>query len=172
MTDKSDKSDKTEMQKVKDFNRAFQVEVPTSVQYDLFTRNPALVKLKLDLIREEFNELEEAVAEHNLVEVMDALCDLKYVIHGMAISFGLDTEKGFSIVHESNMSKLCRTEEEAQKTVDHYQNLWSKGKSPYDSPYFFLDEKTGYYIVKNKSTGKILKNINYHPADFSSLLNK
>jgi hypothetical protein len=82
------------------------------------------------------------------------------------------------------MSKLCKTEDEAIKTVqfyktkyemykNHYQEFCNKFGaesseaktvySPYDSPYYY---KSGcYYLVKNESTGKALKSINYTPVE-------
>ena len=71
-----------------------------------------------------------------------------------------DSDKIFTIVHDSNMSKLCKNEEEAKQTVMKYEQEYKDGKSPYDSPYYYpLDN--GLYVVKNKSTGKALKSINY-----------
>ena len=76
---------------------------------------------------------------------------------GMILKF--DVDEAFKLVHESNMSKLCKTEEEAQKTVDDYKKKYDDCSSPYDSPYYYKKEK--YYVVKNQSTGKVLKSINY-----------
>jgi hypothetical protein len=58
------------------------------------------------------------------------------------------------------MSKLCTSEAEAKLTVEKYEKDFQSGKSPYDSPFYYpLDN--GLYVVKNKSTGKALKSINY-----------
>lgn len=62
--------------------------------------------LRLSLIHEELEELEEALDEKNLVEVADALTDLLYVIYGAGHAFGLDLDACFEEVHSSNMSKL------------------------------------------------------------------
>ena len=63
-------------------------------------------KLRLDLIREELNELTEAMKNKDLLEVADALTDILYVTYGAGHSFGIDLDKCFIEVQESNMSKL------------------------------------------------------------------
>ena len=63
-------------------------------------------KLRLDLIEEELQELKDALVDKNLIETIDALGDLLYVCYGALISFGVDADKVFSEIHESNMSKL------------------------------------------------------------------
>jgi hypothetical protein len=58
------------------------------------------------------------------------------------------------------MSKLCISEEEAQQTINKYMIDYQSGKTPYDSPYYIkLDNEL--YVIKNKSSGKALKSINY-----------
>lgn len=231
---------KTDFQKVCDFNQAF--DFP---QYDDF-ENKKCLKLRLDLIEEELNELTVAYDTHNIIEEMDACADILYVAYGMAYTYkinsddflnylvedntmslfknikkyvcnkksindikskmdlldlmcgefkkltetcnldnkdwidtlhniiiyvyefqvmaGYDSDKIFTLVHESNMSKLCKSLEEAQQTVDKYKQEYENKKSPYDTPYFYLltiGAYAGYYIVKNKSSGKALKSINY-----------
>lgn len=81
----------------------------------------------------------------------------------MGIILKFDVDEAFNLVHESNMSKLCKTEEEAHKTVDDYKQKYDNNKSTYDTPYYYKKEK--YYVVKNESTGKVLKSINYTPVN-------
>ena len=83
----------------------------------------------------------------------------------LGILLGYDIDKVFDIVHSSNMSKVCRTEQEAQDTVQSYLNKIASGDNTYDSPYYY--ENNGYYIVKNKSSGKSLKSINYTAVKFN-----
>jgi hypothetical protein len=64
------------------------------------------------------------------------------------------------------LSKLCDTEEDAQATVDDYESKFKAGKSPYDSPYYYALPELGKWIIKNKSTGKALKNIKYCKVAF------
>lgn len=80
----------------------------------------------------------------------------------LGILLNFDIDKLFDIVHNSNMSKLCKTEQEAIATVDMYLNKINNGDNTYDSPYYY--QNNNYYIVKNKSTGKSLKSINYTPV--------
>ena len=63
-------------------------------------------KLRLDLIKEELSELTEAVNNGNLLEVADALTDILYVTYGAGHAFGIDLDKCFDEVQNSNMSKL------------------------------------------------------------------
>ena len=63
-------------------------------------------KLRLDLIKEELNELTEAMNNKDLLEVADALTDILYVTYGAGHAFGIDLDKCFQEVQNSNMSKL------------------------------------------------------------------
>ena len=68
--------------------------------------NPVVIKLRQDLIEEEFDELRDAVEESDIVEIADALTDLLYVIYGAGWIYGIDLDATFAEVHRSNMSKL------------------------------------------------------------------
>ena len=63
-------------------------------------------KLRIDLIKEELEELTEAMQDENLLEVADALTDILYVTYGAGHAFGIDLDKCFEEVQNSNMSKL------------------------------------------------------------------
>ena len=63
-------------------------------------------KLRIDLIKEEFDELTEAMKNKDLLEVADALTDILYVVYGAGHAFGIDLDKCFNEVQNSNMSKL------------------------------------------------------------------
>lgn len=82
----------------------------------------------------------------------------------MGSSLGIDLDRAFRIVHSSNMSKVCASEADAKITVQKY-----KEGNRYDSPCFFKKDN-GMYVVKNKSTGKVLKSHKYKPAKFDSIL--
>lgn len=62
--------------------------------------------LRKQLIQEEFNELQEAYEEKNILGFAKELADLLYVCYGTAVALGIDIDKVFEEVHESNMSKL------------------------------------------------------------------
>ena len=87
---------------VGDFMEAFGQDVHCDpVWPDFSTR-----ELRLDLIQEEFEELQEAIDNNDMVEVADALTDLLNVVYGAGHAFGIDLDECFLEVHESNMSKL------------------------------------------------------------------
>lgn len=157
----------TNFEKVVDFNEKFGVTVTKSPEPNIFDKNKKLVELRMSLIREEMKELEEAVRTKDYIETADALSDILYVVYGMGASIGIDLDKTFDLVHRSNMSKLCATETEAQQTVDWY----IKNEPRYDTPSYRLSDDGKYYIVYNKSTGKILKSINYKPVNLTYLNN-
>ena len=120
--------------------------------------------LRVALLAEELKELEEAIKNDDLVEVADALCDLQYVLSGAVLEFGMGEKFKtlFDEVQRSNMSKACKTEEEAKKTVEHYTN-------ERDTECYYK-ESDGLFLVFRKSDNKTLKSINYSPADLKSLL--
>lgn len=155
----------TDFQNVTEFNRLFGNEIYSSPRLDIFDTDPKTVTACLSLINEEHKELVEAIETKDFTETIDALADLIVVIGGMACRFGIDLDKASAIVHASNMSKLCTSEEEAQKTVEWYK----ENEKRYDSPYYELALDGIHYVVRNRSTGKILKNMNYTPANFSVL---
>lgn len=152
--------------KVIDFNEAFGVTVNSTPHQTVFEDDKSLVKLRLSLINEEVKELNEAVDNKDFVETIDALADILYVVYGAGASFGIDLDKAFNIVHDSNMSKLCKTEEEAKETVEWYV----KNDPRYDSPAYRKGLTGDYWVVYNKSSGKILKSVNYTAADFKNML--
>ena len=63
-------------------------------------------KLRIDLIKEELEELTEAMKNKDLLEVADALTDILYVTYGAGHAFGINLDKCFNEVQQSNMSKL------------------------------------------------------------------
>ena len=107
--------------------------------------------------------------EHESIECLPQfLCELNYKIYYMCLILGINLDTSFDIVHKSNMSKLCQNENIAKKTVDSYK----KNDDRYDSPFYMQSKLSDkLYIVKNKSTGKVLKSINYTPANFKKMLN-
>jgi predicted HAD superfamily Cof-like phosphohydrolase len=154
-------------EKVKFFNTQFGVKLHSEYKPDIFKSEPNNVEFAMKLIREEVNELEEAVKNNNYIETADALTDILYVVYGMSCRIGLDMDNIFNIVHENNMSKLCSTEEEAINSVEYYKE--NKDKLGYDSPNYRLSEDGKHYVVYNESTKKVLKSINWKPVDLTFL---
>ena len=89
-------------QSVKKFMLTFGQEVKDSAEFP----NEKIVKLRFELIREELEELNQAIKEKDLKEVADALTDILSVTYGAGHAFGIDLDKCFHEVQESNMSKL------------------------------------------------------------------
>lgn len=155
----------TNFNKVQVFNTLFGIKTIKTPSKDIFTTEEKLIEYRLSLINEEVKELNDAIKSHDLVETIDALADILYVVYGAFTAIGVNADEAFQIVQESNMSKLCKNEEEAKLTVESYI-----GDERYDSPAYKLSEDGQHYIVYNKSTMKILKNVNYTPASFGHLL--
>ncbi len=92
----------TNFERVKKFMHTFGQEVRTKASFP----NHKIISLRLDLIREELSELKEAIEKEDIKEVADALTDILYVTYGAGHAFGIDLDKCFEEVQNSNMSKL------------------------------------------------------------------
>jgi predicted HAD superfamily Cof-like phosphohydrolase len=88
--------------KVKTFMETFGQKVKTKPSFSTEKIN----SLRYDLIKEELEELKEAMENKDLLEVADALTDILYVTYGAGHAFGIDLDKCFEEVQNSNMSKL------------------------------------------------------------------
>ena len=93
----------TNFEKVGTFMKTFGQEVKLRPSMSSAKIN----KLRLSLIKEEFDELENAMNKKDLVEIADALTDILYVTYGAGHAFGIDLDKCFNEVQRSNMSKLA-----------------------------------------------------------------
>lgn len=118
------------------------------------------VSLALDLVREELQELEDALFFDNREEVLDALEDLKWVLGNCAFFYGLSLEEINDYANKvsiSNWSKFCTTQDMAEVTVD----LYKKGEHP-DKLGEKIDcyyERVGQFWIVKRTDGKILKSI-------------
>tara|TARA_B100000945_G_scaffold174072_1_gene139459 strand:- start:215 stop:586 length:372 start_codon:yes stop_codon:yes gene_type:complete len=92
----------TNFQKVKTFMQTFGQEVKIEPSFSTEKIND----LRYNLIKEELEELKEAISKKDLLEVADALTDILYVTYGAGHAFGIDLDKCFEEVQNSNMSKL------------------------------------------------------------------
>ena len=92
----------TNFEKVRLFMKTYGQEVKDKAGFSDAKTN----KLRIDLIKEELEELTEAMQDENLLEVADALTDILYVTYGAGHAFGIDLDKCFEEVQNSNMSKL------------------------------------------------------------------
>ena len=92
----------TNFNKVGTFMKTFGQEVKTKPSFS----SDKINKLRINLIKEELEELQEAMKNNDLLEVADALTDILYVTYGAGHAFGIDLDKCFDEVQNSNMSKL------------------------------------------------------------------
>lgn len=119
-------------------------------------------KFVYNFILEELEEYREACERGDIVEVLDALCDIAYVSLGNGVMLhGLKDKiwPAYQEVQASNMSKACKTEEEAQKTVD------VRSEEQGENCHY---EKVGdYYVVYRTRDRKVMKSINYFRPDLT-----
>jgi predicted HAD superfamily Cof-like phosphohydrolase len=92
----------TNFEKVGLFMKTFGQEVKTNSGLS----SEKINSLRLSLIYEELEELKKAISDNDIVEVADALTDILYVTYGAGHAFGINLDKCFNEVQESNMSKL------------------------------------------------------------------
>ena len=92
----------TNFEKVKLFMNTYGQEVKVKAEFSDAKTN----KLRIDLIKEELEELTQAMNDKNLLEVADALTDILYVTYGAGHAFGINLDNCFKEVQSSNMSKL------------------------------------------------------------------
>ena len=87
---------------VKTFMQTFGQEVKIKAEFP----KEKIIKLRYNLIKEELNELQNAIKTKDLKEIADALTDILYVTYGAGHAYGIDLDKCFKEVQKSNMSKL------------------------------------------------------------------
>ena len=92
----------TNFEKVGLFMKTFGQEVKTKAELS----NNKINELRISLINEELEELKKAIEDNDILEVADALTDILYVAYGAGHAFGINLDKCFNEVQESNMSKL------------------------------------------------------------------
>ena len=148
------------LNQVADFHRTFNAPVLENPEIP----SPQRCELRVSLLQEELDELSQAIKDGDLVEIADALCDLQYVLSGAVLEFGLGDKfvELFNEVQRSNMSKACDNEIVAQETVEHY-----KQKDGTESDY---KEVNGKYIVYRNEDNKVLKSVNYSPANLPGII--
>tara|TARA_Y100000817_G_scaffold291335_1_gene262786 strand:+ start:1556 stop:1927 length:372 start_codon:yes stop_codon:yes gene_type:complete len=92
----------TNFENVRKFMETFGQETKEKASFP----NDKITSLRYDLIKEELDELKEAISKKDLKEVADALTDILYVTYGAGHAFGIDLDRCFKEVQSSNMSKL------------------------------------------------------------------
>lgn len=124
------------------------------------------VDLRMTLLEEELKEFEEAAYKRDIVGVLDALCDLQYILNGTILEFGLQDvfEEAFTEVHASNMSKFCKTTWEAQESCKRLQ-LQKK----VDAYYKLIG---GRHVIYRSSDDKILKGMGFFEPKLKQILER
>lgn len=118
-------------------------------------KDEKLINFVIDFIKEETQELEEAIKNRDIVEVLDGICDLLYVAIGNAtMVFGLKDKlmAAFEEVQASNMSKTCETYEIANQTI--------QARIPEHGP-CYTKQVGDVWVVYRKSDDKVMKSVNY-----------
>lgn len=179
---------KSSVEQVQEFHETMGLTVGTGVDYNISQQD---IKLRLNLIVEEVTELAIGLGEEDYymkllistlnevsnkseidaelydpVDVLDALADIRYVVDGTAVTFGMHYvyEDAISEVHRSNMSKACKTEEEVEATIE--------AQNGHRSGYMIYKMGLGPKVVKRKRDGKVIKSINYSPANLKQFINE
>ncbi len=150
------------LEMVEEFHRTFGAPVLETPQIPSAER----CRLRINLMQEELDEIKAAIKNGDIKEASDGFCDLMVVLCGSIHEFGLGPkfDELFAEVHRSNMSKACATQKEALATLSHY-----KQKDGTEGHY---EEVGGKYIVYRNSDKKVLKSVEYSPADIGTLLKK
>ena len=148
------------LNQVAEFHRTFKhpvLDTPT-------IPGPDRCALRVNLLAEEVKELQEAIEAKDIVEIADALCDIQYVLSGAVLEFGLGEKFKtlFDEVQRSNMSKTCKSKEEAEATMKYY-----KEEKGFDS---YMKQAGDVWLVYREGDHKTLKSINYSPADLKSIV--
>ena len=142
---------------IKNFDYKYILDYPlfTRLSYDQNrTSEQSIAALKK--LQDELNESTNIETSINIALI------IIYCVYEFQFNACFNSPYIFDVIHKSNMTKLCNTEEEAAQTVAMYKEKFA---NRFDSPYYYkLD--SGKYVVKNRSTGKSLKSINYVKVEF------
>lgn len=145
---------------VEEFHTTFKAPILETPQIPSADR----AALRVSLLQEEINELKEAIANNDLVEVFDAFLDIQYVLSGALLEFGLKNvfDEGFAEVQRSNMSKACNSEQEAIDTLDFYKSK--------DGTEGYYKEDGDKWLVYRNGDDKVLKNKYYSAASLNNFV--
>ena len=145
---------------VAEFHRLFKLPDLKNAQIPSKER----IALRISLLEEELKELKTAIDENDLVEVADAFADIQYVLSGAILEFGMGSKFKdiFDEVQRSNMSKTCKSMDEALKTQVYY-----KEKRGVDS---YIEKSGNEFLVYRIGDGKVLKSVNYSAADLERII--
>lgn len=158
-------NERTNFEIVKEIMQDF-TSMPQRIDSNIFENDPRRVDDCCETIYGEFENL-KAASREDLTRVKLSLINLLFGVYKMGYCLGIDLNVAFRIVHESNMSKLCRNEEEAKDSIKHYSTLSGFESTPVG--YRRSTEDPDYFVIYNIETGKILKSKYFRTPDFSSM---
>lgn len=151
-------------------NSAYKVydKVNFKIRQNVTKEDPNLISLMISDIQSQITFFHKAVANGNdFYNVKKSLFGILRATYRACINFGINPNQSFALVHNSNMTKLCETEELAQQTVETYKNDPEKR---YPDPQYRKSDDGKYFVVYNAADNKILKSDNYKPVSFESML--
>lgn len=117
--------------------------------------------LAIKLIEEELEEVKHALRSKDIIEMVDGLGDLFWVVVRAMQSAGVDVDKTIEAIYESNMSKLATSKEEAEASVKRYEEMGIKTD--------FKKVGKKYYKIFRLMDNKVLKSINFAVPNFDKL---
>ena len=156
--------DLSNFERVKLTNKDFAEKIVSNL-FDNPTHSEYIKDKYLPNLDKELKSLLRYIKKSDLPKVRNCLIKLLDITYSIGCELGINLDQSFDIVHNSNMSKLCKDEEESKQTVKWYE----ENEKRYDSPTYRKSHDEKYYVMFNKSTGKILKSINYKPANFTTM---
>lgn len=147
----------------------FQKESNGNKFSNLFDRADS-VGIGLFQIKKCVNDLNRYVEEKDFDNVTYSLVSLLDTVYKLGIEFGIDLNRSFELVHESNMTKFCKSVEEAELTVEQYKHQYKQQVSRYKNPAYRKSPDNIHWVIYDKDTDKALKSMNYTPVTFDTML--
>lgn len=149
------------LESVSEFHKTFGAPILETPQIPSKER----CQLRVSLLQEELEEIKDAIEKEDVVEIFDGFVDLLYILVGSCLEFGGKEKFNelFEEVHRSNMSKACNSHQEAIETLLHYKKK--------DGTEGYYKEVDGKWLVYRKEDDKILKSVNYSPANLVDIIN-
>ena len=169
------------------------VTIKDEIDYDAMN-DENISKVMLFPVYRWAQQLEKRVFDRDFEGVKNTLTKIIAMIYAIGSRYGINLDESYNVVHSSNMTKFCKIEDLAQRTVESYKQKYQKlkvehncpeseeeikkwqddliaqGINVYDSASYRKSSDGKYFVVFNESTNKILKSIEYTPAKFDSLL--
>lgn len=117
------------------------------------------------LLIEEVEEYKEAIVNRDLVGVADALTDIQYILDGTYLVHGLKNKKAALLleVHRSNMSKACKSVEEAEKEID-------ERTSEFGPDCYYEEKQDEEHVILYRNDGKVLKGPHYFKPNLKAII--